>query len=639
MKRRMVAVFSANQYGDMVRETTEGMIEAARKNGMKLLFFVSFADNFSGAHYDRYQLYDAGDFVVYLLPHLKDYDALVSCDTYMPIIYLDRMDVLKRTVTCPVVTLGTEKEGTFSVVNDPRTTLTELIDHVVVDHGCRDIVHLAGQIVLPFVRERIQIFRDAMARHGLPCGDDRIYHGDLSPECGEAVAEEILARYAGGPKPLPDAIVCANDFMAIGLIDALEARGFQVPKDVIVTGYDDILQAGANEPSITTCLQPFTQVGGWGIEGLARLWRGEPVEKLISVPGTLKRRQSCGCEPLDVRRKDTTRDSYAAINRNMENFVLSSTNLILGASMGTSQEELFQEIEEGCMRETGFNDAVLCLIDGWEQNRIIEHHWSLKEEHFNVVCGVYRGKPIRRRALEKGQLLPEEMMADDEPYFIYPVHHLQYFMGYFIVSPKLRHIGQMHIKSWLVSVSTMLENWNIRNRLNETVAELDQLYQTDMLTGLYNRRGFNRFFEDYYEECRESRQPLAVFQIDMNQMKVINDTYGHAEGDYCLCAIANAMRACATGDEICIRTGGDEFVMLAKGYDETRAMDYIRALRESIREVCRKDGKPYTVDVSVGCDLRVPPVEGVASVQHEAEAFLHRADTAMYEEKKRRDRL
>ena len=250
-----------------------------------------------------------------------------------------------------------------------------------------------------------------------------------------------------------------------------------------------------------------------------------------------------------------------------------------------------------------------------------------------MVCGVWHGQPVRRERLPKGQLLPDELMRDDQPYFIFPVHHLQYFMGYFIVNPTLKGQGQLHIKSWLASISAVLVNWHIRRQLRESVRELEVLYQTDMLTGLYNRRGYYRFFEKYYEECRAAGTELAVFLIDMNGMKGINDHYGHAEGDFCLCAIADAMQQSAEHGEICVRTGGDEFVVVAKDYDEKKEELYRNLVRDRIRENVERAGKNYQVTVSIGCYRSVPDPAGVASIQSEAEYCLGKADRAMYEEK------
>ena len=172
--------------------------------------------------------------------------------------------------------------------------------------------------------------------------------------------------------------------------------------------------------------------------------------------------------------------------------------------------------------------------------------------------------------------------------FCVPAGILLTALGYFIINPDLRERGQLHIKSWLVSVSTVLVNWFFRHRLTDTVNELEVLYQTDTLTGLYNRRGYYRFFESYYEECRREGSELGVFLIDMNRMKEINDCYGHAEGDFCLCTIAEAMQKSAGQDEICIRTGGDEFVVLAKHYDQRKEETYVINQRQFLGNYKRR---------------------------------------------------
>ena len=635
--RKTIAVFISALYEGMVRETVEGLLDAARDKNVKLIFFTSFADNYTSKNYDLYQDYDIGDFVVYLLPELKEYDALISFDTYMTGSFVEPLDRLKKTARCPVVTMGTVKEGTYSIVNDQSLSFSELIRHVIQHHGCKDIVHVTGPAERSFCLERVQIFQDTLAQNGLPCGDDRIFIGELRPECGPAVVEEILSRWAEkGGRKVPEAIVCVNDYTAIGVIQALESRGFRVPGDVIVTGYDDIPRAQINEPTITTSAQPFRQVGQAGMETLMKVLRGEQVEPFLAVPGVLCLRQSCGCEAMGVYKKNTIQAKYISTMSNLESLALSNTNLILGGAIRQTLEEIYDEIEKGCLRETGFRDAVLCLIDDWAQRKLIQHRYTLKDESFSVVCGVWNGQPVKRRSLPKGQLLPDEMMRDGKPYFIFPIHHLQYFLGYFIVDPKLHGMEQLHIKSWLASVSTVLMNWLFRHQLTETVKELDHLSQTDMLTGLYNRRGYTRFFESYYEECLAAGSELAVFLIDMNKMKKINDLYGHAEGDFCLSVIADAMRKSAHLDEICIRTGGDEFVVLAKHYDEEKEKTYIRLVREKIDQAMRKAGKNYQVTISIGCYRSVPRRTDKAFMQEEAELFLKKADKAMYKEKRQK---
>ncbi len=636
MERKKVAVFISALYEGMVRETVEGLLSAPGQENVKFVFFTSFADNFTSQNYRLYQDYDAGDFMVYLLPDLREYDALITFDTYMTGSFVGPISRLKRTAPCPVITMGTYQEDSVCIVNGQETAFSELINHLIDVHGCRDFVHISGPRTRSFCVDRIEIFQDTLTAASLPCGEDRIYEGALRPESGEEVVPRILSDYAArGSKKLPDAIVCVNDYTAIGVIQALESRGFHVPRDVIVTGYDDIPRARYNEPSLTTSAQPFAQVGKTGMEVLLRLLKHEPVTPCTAVPGTLCLRQSCGCEPIGVFKKDLIRDRYISTVTNLESLTLSNTNLILGCAMDQTLEQLYQEIEDGCLRQTGFQDAVLCLVHGWEMGKEIRDQNELKQETFEVVCGIWDGAPAFRHRLAKGQLLPEEIMAEEKPCFIFPVHHLQYFLGYLIVNPDLKEMEQLHIKSWLVSISTVLVNWRTRYQLMTSNRELDRLYQTDMLTGLYNRWGYYRFFEQYYEECRAARSELAVFLIDMNGMKAINDSSGHAEGDFCLCTIAKALQHCAQQEEICIRTGGDEFVVLAKHYDAEKEKLLILLIREEMERICQAADKQYRISISIGCYRSVPAPDGVDAIQSEAELFLSKADKIMYQEKQR----
>ena len=116
MERKKIAVFISALYEDMVSETVAGLLKAAEEENVKIILFTSFADNHTSRTYDRYQDYDTGDFVVYLLPDMKEYDGLISFDTYMTGSFIEPIDRLKKAVHCPVVTLGTVKEGTVSII-------------------------------------------------------------------------------------------------------------------------------------------------------------------------------------------------------------------------------------------------------------------------------------------------------------------------------------------------------------------------------------------------------------------------------------------------------------------------------------------------------------------------------------------
>lgn len=89
----------------------EGLLSAAYGENMKLLFFTSFADNHTSRSYDRYQDYDIGDFVMYLLPDLREYDALISFDTYMTGSFIEPIDQLKKPRRAASSRLARSKRG------------------------------------------------------------------------------------------------------------------------------------------------------------------------------------------------------------------------------------------------------------------------------------------------------------------------------------------------------------------------------------------------------------------------------------------------------------------------------------------------------------------------------------------------
>ena len=77
----------------------------------------------------------------------------------------------------------------------------------------------------------------------------------------------------------------------------------------------------------------------------------------------------------------------------------------------------------------------------------------------------------------------------------------------------------------------------------------------------------------------------------MDDLKYVNDHYGHNEGDYSLCTISEAMSRASSNGEICLRTGGDEFVVLAADYSEEKAKLFVERLRDCIRTRVKRDKK------------------------------------------------
>jgi LacI family transcriptional regulator len=192
-----------------------------------------------------------------------------------------------------VVIAGDPSERAADVVTaDNRGGAVALVTHLVADHGNRRLFYVDGPATAPDAKERRLALGDVLRSHpeAQLVGS---YDGLFSVQSGEDAAAAVLASMRTGR---PDAVVCANDQMAIGVLQTFARARVRVPEDVAVTGFDDIFLGGLVEPTLTTVHQPMRLLGE---QACARLLEriatpGLPPQVLL-LPTELVLRSSCGC--------------------------------------------------------------------------------------------------------------------------------------------------------------------------------------------------------------------------------------------------------------------------------------------------------------------------------------------------------
>jgi LacI family transcriptional regulator len=198
----------------------------------------------------------------------------------------------------PVVTLaGEPTPETVNVHSDNQTGMRELARHLIADHGYRTIGYLAGHEDSPDSLSRGQTLAAVAAEAGVT-----LLHGEAWRGSYQAAnsARAIEALIEAGVR-LPEAIVCANDQSAIGVLHALAQRGIRVPGDVAVTGFDDIPVARHLSPQLASVRQSIQDMGATAFEtlysmiGRPRGRDGDARGGDIALPTRLVRRESCGC--------------------------------------------------------------------------------------------------------------------------------------------------------------------------------------------------------------------------------------------------------------------------------------------------------------------------------------------------------
>jgi len=192
-----------------------------------------------------------------------------------------------------VVIAGTPGERAADVVAaDNFSGSVAIITHLIAGHGKRRLFHLDGPPNSPDAGERRRALEYVLRAHP-ECQLVGSTQGILSVRSGELAGENLLARYGTA---LPDAVVCANDQMAIGVLRAFAAGGVRVPEDVAVVGFDDIALGSLYDPSLTTVHQPMRMLG----ERACALLLDRIADPGLSpaaelLPTELVLRVSCGC--------------------------------------------------------------------------------------------------------------------------------------------------------------------------------------------------------------------------------------------------------------------------------------------------------------------------------------------------------
>ena len=191
----------------------------------------------------------------------------------------------------PVVSLATDLKDYPSVVIDNTPGFEELIEHMLIHHGYKDIAYISGPLKHEEGLQRWEILQRICKKQKITIPDTHFYEGNFAMNSGTAAAQWFLDE----SKIMPEAIIAANDNMAIGAWEVLKKRNIQVPKQIAVTGFDDLQISESFDLPFTTVKQPLVKQGHEAAEKLHKIILGESIEQLTSLPSEVVYRFSCGC--------------------------------------------------------------------------------------------------------------------------------------------------------------------------------------------------------------------------------------------------------------------------------------------------------------------------------------------------------
>jgi DNA-binding LacI/PurR family transcriptional regulator len=189
----------------------------------------------------------------------------------------------------PIVSLGLAIDDIPSVVLDNASGMYEVVSHLIETHGYRRIAYINGPEEHPDAQERYQAYAKALADHHIPIDPALVLPGDFQQSSAVRAIGMLLDEREQQPGRDVEAIVTANDYMAMAAIEELQDRGIRVPEDLAVAGF----AVRCITPPLTTVQAPFFEVGRHAMELLMATMAGETVPEKTAVPARAVIRHSC----------------------------------------------------------------------------------------------------------------------------------------------------------------------------------------------------------------------------------------------------------------------------------------------------------------------------------------------------------
>lgn len=604
------------------------------KSGEKyrMLIFQCFGDMFysSGSN--------DGESSIFSLINYDMLDAMII----VPASIHDR-SVIERIVNdcrecgVPLISVDIPLPGAFCISFGYGEAFGKIVEHVISRHDCRRIKLIAGCQGNPFSDTRIKSCREIMRRHGLALGDGDIYYGDF----WDGPTYAAMDRFFESGEELPDAFVCCNDTMAMAVCLKLSERGIKIPDDVIVTGFDGIAIEKYHRPRLTTAARNDAQLACTLLEIVDKVYNDRNLAPYtVELPYEPVFSESCGCACRDEASPNAQLAEYVksySYSLNYEEYINIMENT---AAADPVPENIRKVLEKYCC-----GNSMVCLTDEFckflsaERQEPLPEFSRFGEMHVFACTNTNGRKDLTGMVFPASRIIPQfdAVTSEDRMTFLIPLFFQNNVHGYF-VTPYVRdehHSERLY--TFCNSLNRCLENMRTHEHMRALNRRLEFMFTHDQLTQIYNRYGFYQGFREEYMARSGGNCDVFIVSADMNDMKYINDNFGHAEGDEALCMIARALSGASEsvgGGVICSRFGGDEFVAakICQGDAAEQAEKYRCGFAERLSEINAASGKEYQVQVGFG--VYSASISGVESI----DGLIELADRLMYSDKAKHKR-
>lgn len=625
------------EYQSIIIDVVSKMLQ---KNDVKVLLFQAFSNCYFGG------TNEIGDFNIYNLINYNLIDGVIISP--MSIKCPDSVENIRKNCiqnNLPLVSIDGQLNGAFNILLGYADCIYTLTKHIIECHHKTKINFMGGPDDNDIANERKNAYKRALLEHNIPYEEERTANGWFWNTTAANCVKEYYNKY----HELPEAFICANDSMAIGVCEGVQELGFSVPKDVLVTGLDGITEAVNYSPKITTARLNLKGASAKAVEVMLDFLNDDSITDYsgeTTVESEILYTNSCGCVPIEFNTDNRLKHNLYMKIDFKNTFFEKNIKMIEQVTGASSLMETISRLEPYVLRFWA-NKVWVCICEtylsdvGTIEDRLpTKNSYRINGYDRKMNCVIYReGENENAKILEpKGlfdsyTMLPDfenEMNKDNVSIMFYPLHYQDRAIGYIATTYNDFFDGYVFdLDILIMNISILLENSRVQSELQYTVQHLQNMYIHDPLTNIYNRRGFYQYIPQLVYKCHSQDKLLMVISVDLDGLKPINDIYGHKEGDNAITTVAKTLSSIAVNDEVVARFGGDEYMVAGCCETPEHAKQYVNRLKDCLDYYNNNSQKPYKVQASCGIYCtKVPSVNDIV-----IDDLIKIADEYMYKEK------
>ncbi|MBN2442227.1 MAG: substrate-binding domain-containing protein [Spirochaetales bacterium] len=318
--KKTIGLFVNTFYDEYEVSIWEGIKKAINEYGYTLISFV-------GGSLNNPYFNNKTRNTVYDLACSKNVDGILAISVSIAS-YIDR-DVLQTFFASyspvPIISIGIPLDNIPHISIDNKSGMDALVTHLVKDHNFRRIAFICGPKKNRDAEVRLYAYKNVLTQFKIPINPQLIVHGSFHVNSGQLAISQLIDER----KVAFDAIIGANDYVAINAISELEKRGIRVPADVAVVGFDDVIESQYLEYPLTTVKQPGFKLGYEAAVMMCSLLNKKKIEMDKEIASQLILRNSCGCDnTYKIENIDKYIQSSTNEKINKKQFILAMTDIM-----------------------------------------------------------------------------------------------------------------------------------------------------------------------------------------------------------------------------------------------------------------------------------------------------------------------